>query len=417
MQTRQSIRKISWTFIDQGVVSFGAFFANILLARHLPPSEYGVFALIFGMLLGLQIINGSLLFYPLSIRVAVAVEETKLRLIHFTLLLAALTSFALGGVLCLALISFERPDLALPTLAWFLSWQIQEATRRALFAEFRHRGAVIGDSISYIGQVFLIGCLALMNDLTLSHSLYAMAFTSTLAAFVQGRQIGADSRAISMSKAFVLSTVRDFWTLGSWALGNHLISLLRIQTFPWVLAWLYGPAAAGGFQAALNAINLANPVVIGLGNLIPQAVAQERSRGSAPAWKVARTYALIGFLPLALYYGLTIAFPGVVLEVLYGSGSPYLSLTAAVQILAGAWGAGYAADMVCSFLHGVDAARHAFGINAIGAATAVLTAVPLINSVGPNGGFIALAISSVVRSAAAYVSLTRMLTHDRPRYA
>ena len=41
----------SWTILDQGVVSLGAFLLNIVLARHLPPAEYGMFALIIGSLL------------------------------------------------------------------------------------------------------------------------------------------------------------------------------------------------------------------------------------------------------------------------------------------------------------------------------------------------------------------------------
>ena len=417
MQVSEPLRRAVWTLTDQGVVSLGAFLVNILLARFLSPSEYGVFALLFGALLGLQVINGSLLFYPLSIRAAVASDAKKAKLIGLTVVSAGLISLALGGVLCVVIIAFGRGDLVLPVAAWFLFWQLQEALRRGLFAEFRHQAALLGDSVSYVGQVIVVAALALVGDLTLPLALFSMAFTSALAALVQSRQLTLDLRVGDLSPASLSLIAKDFWSLGSWALGNHLVSLLRIQTFPWLLAASYGPAAAASFQAALNVVNLANPVVIGLGNLIPQAAARELSRGFGVAWAVARSYAIIGFIPLLLYYAIAILWPGPVLTILYGVDSPYLTLADAVRILAIAWVLGYAADMICSFLHGVGAARRAFGINGLGALAAVITAVPLISAMGPSGGFFALAVSSLIRTGAAYFTLNRMSANDRPRYA
>ena len=63
------VRHLSWTFLDQGVVSAGAFIVQVTLARRLLAVDYGVFALVFGGLLTLQLCNATLLFHPMSVRV------------------------------------------------------------------------------------------------------------------------------------------------------------------------------------------------------------------------------------------------------------------------------------------------------------------------------------------------------------
>ena len=83
----------------------------------------------------------------------------------------------------------------------------------------------------------------------------------------------------------------EFWAIGSWSLLNNVVSLLRIQILPWTLAAVGGTAAAASFQAALNVVNLTNPVILGLCNVIPQTAARaQQSGGNAEAWRAARVY-------------------------------------------------------------------------------------------------------------------------------
>ena len=81
MRVNTHLRRTFWTLLDQGVVSLGTFLLSVLLARHLAPAEYGVFALLLGMLLLAQVINSSLIFYPMSIRSAVLPALARPRLI------------------------------------------------------------------------------------------------------------------------------------------------------------------------------------------------------------------------------------------------------------------------------------------------------------------------------------------------
>ena len=56
------IQRASWTLIDQGVVSFGNFLLNVLLARTLSEEDYGKFALFLGAIFILRTIDYSLIY-------------------------------------------------------------------------------------------------------------------------------------------------------------------------------------------------------------------------------------------------------------------------------------------------------------------------------------------------------------------
>jgi O-antigen/teichoic acid export membrane protein len=403
--------KASWTLIDQGIVSLGSFIVNVFLARQLAPTEYGTFALLWGGLLVLQMVNSSLILYPLSVKLVVTQGEQHNRLLGTSVALVAFACIPQCVVLSLALLAFGRGDILSPALAWFVLWQLQETLRRGLFAEFRHRTAIIGDAISYLGQVAIIGLIATHDSVNLTNALYCMAASSGLAALVQAHQLGLSLRGPRDFRR----TVLEFWFIGRWALVNNLMSQLRSQMLLWGLVALLGAAAAASFQATQNVVNLVNPIIVGLCNVIPQTAAHVQARGNAYAWRSVRIYALLGIPPTFAYYIIALVAPGIMLRVFYGAGSPYLELSSATRLLVIAAMAGYGAEIICSFLHGVKAPGLALVINTIGTGTAILLALPLTAAFGLSGTFLALAISNVVRLVASQLIITRMST-DEPQH-
>ena len=410
MLDRQHIFRASWTLVDQGVVSLGAFLVNVQLARHLVPEDYGVYALLFGAFLGLQLVNSSLLLYPMSIRLPVAAPTDRMPLLAATTLLVLAYSAPLCAVLAAGLAIFGHRDLIVPVLAAFVLWQLQEAMRRGLLAEFRHSSAIPGDMLSYLGLVAAVGALWLCEALTLPAVFGAMALACGAGAAVQAWQLRLSLRHV----VDLRDTAAEFVGIGGWSLVNNVVSLLRVQSLPWALAAAGGAAAAASFQAALNVVNLANPIILGLCNVIPQTAAHaQRKGGNAEAWRAARVYMLIGAPPTLGYYAVAFAVPGFILSVFYGAASPYVSLVLAVQLLVVAWAIGYAADMVCSYLHGIDAARRALTINVLGAISAVVLALLLSRLYGLTGGCLALVGANLVRLAASHFIQTRITAHER----
>ena len=59
-----------WAIVDQGVVSLGNFLMTIILARSFSLEVYGIWTVLFGFILLLNVIHYSLIVYPLMVRAA-----------------------------------------------------------------------------------------------------------------------------------------------------------------------------------------------------------------------------------------------------------------------------------------------------------------------------------------------------------
>jgi len=406
MWTRLHLSRISWSLVDQGVVSGGTFLLNVLLARGLPAAEYGVFALLFGGMLTLQLVNTTLVVHPLSVRLVTAAPADRPRLLTASLLMIAGISLGLGAVLALVVALLGAPGLVLPALACFLAWQLQEGARRGLLSVFRFRAATLGDAVSYLGQAGVVLGLAASGMLTLTGALYGMAATSALGAAVQLLQLELRRRGPLRLRA----TVRDYLSIGGgWALGNGLLLHGRSQILLWGLAASSGAAAVASFQAAMNLVNLTGPILLSLCSIIPPTASHARERGLAEAWRASRAYAVM-VAPLVLAYAaLVIAAPEAMLWLLYGSDSAYLGLSAPLRLLIAATLLAYAADVVASFLHGVSAVHLAFQIAAIGALATLVIAVPLIGTLGLIGICLTHMGANLVRLVASWIVLSRLI--------
>jgi O-antigen/teichoic acid export membrane protein len=407
------IGRASWTVADQVVVSLGNFLVNVQLARGLTLGEYGMFAILLGGFMALQIVNSSLVFYPFTVRFATAPVGQRATLLSTTLLLQVMTSLQLGTLLVAGLLAFGHSDLVLPAVAYFLLWQTQEATRRGLLADFRFRTATIGDAVTYIGQPALIAILANLGSLTLASGLYAMAVACALGALINASQL-----ALSRPLLDCRRLIEDYWSIGRWCLLDSYLLHFNVQIFPWSLAAVGGAAAAAPFQAILNVAHLLNPVIYGLGNVIPQSAARalKGGKGSFGAWREARVYILIGFAPTVAYCAVALLAPDILLRVLYGANSPYLALTVPVQLFALAWPMRYAGELICAFFYGVEVGRLAVLSNIAAIVTAII-ALPLVIPFGLAGICLALVSASILRVAVAYYALTTIIRTDESRPA
>jgi O-antigen/teichoic acid export membrane protein len=287
-------------------------------------------------------------------------------------------------------------------------------TRRSLLTSFRHKTALLGDGVSYLGQfVILIGVSVAIAP-TLPIALFIAAGTMALAACLQAWQAQLNFGQIAPLKQVVAS----YWELGRWSFANNLVSLLRVQIFPWALAAYSGVAAAGAFQAISNVVNLINPLTMGLCNVIPQAAAQARIGGDkSGAWRAARAYIQAGIPPAFICFAVVLCMPEIVLRVLYGADTPFIDQAFALRILVLAWAAGYVVDLVCAFLHGVDGGGAALVVNVVGWIAVAVVAVPLVASYGILGCCLALAFANLARLLAAGLILKTTIASQSPKPA
>src|ERR1700730_7929502 len=118
MSTKAHFFRAFWTLIDQGVVSLGNFSVNIFIARQLTLSDYGTFALLMGGLYGLQIVNSSLIFYPMSVRMGVSHGNDEKALLSAALRIFVLFANPLCILLALTLFAFHLSSILPAVLAY-----------------------------------------------------------------------------------------------------------------------------------------------------------------------------------------------------------------------------------------------------------------------------------------------------------
>jgi O-antigen/teichoic acid export membrane protein len=412
MGAKLLIERASWTLVDQGVVSFGNFLVNVLLARTLSAEDYGEFALFLGAIFILRVIDYSLISYPLSVRLCVASDEERAGLIGNTFLLTAALSLVLVVVVALGTTLLKADNIVLPACLCFLCWQAQETSRRCLLADFRYRAAVAGDGIAYVGQAMLIVLLAWLDDITLPAALYMMSATFGIGALAHASKL----RYARPDLAEARLLAREYFSVGKWSLVNYQLVLARVQLLPWVLAALTGTAATASLQAGLNIANMMNPIIFGIGNAIPQVAAHaHRTEGVIGASRAACGYVLFGLSPILVISAAAFLMPNLLLRTVYGPSSPYLAAAMGLQLLAVAGVLDYIAEMISKTLLGVQAGRLASAVNVVAAGAAAVLAFALIGPLGVLGACLALLIANLVRAISAVLAIAWLIADEKSR--
>jgi O-antigen/teichoic acid export membrane protein len=384
----------SWSLFDQGAVSLGSFLTQMLLARNMGASDYGVFALLYGVLFFLIGSLGTVVTYPLSLKGGSADRHELRRLTGASLWFQAGLVLPEALIVLCAVVALHNADLFLFAVCALFSWQFQETLRRALMARLDHRDAIWGDALSYIGQALAIAVLARTGSLTPKSAFLAIAITSAAAAVIQALQVKPCS--VGVSEARVLAA--EYWRLGSWASSTSLANGVTQQAFPWVLGLLFGTAEAGSFQAILNPLKIFNPLIVGTQNIIVPAAAKERrERGIGAASRGGLAYAVRGSILFLPYLIVLFTWPRTILGLLYGFHSPYVHLELAMRICVVAYAIGFWGETVCSLLNGLGLPRAGFVAQLSATGAAVGIGVPLTLEGGLIGAIVSLGICAALK--------------------
>jgi O-antigen/teichoic acid export membrane protein len=406
------IGRASSTLVDQAMVSAGNFLLNVLLARILDAEDYGRFALFLGAIFILRTVDYSLISYPLSVRLCIADEDERARLVGSTIVLAAGLSLVLVATMGLGIALLGASAILLPGCLCYLCWQAQETLRRCLLADFRYRCAVAGDSIAYVGQVPLVAALLWTGSITLPATLYAMSAAFAVGALVHASKL----RVARPTIAGVRSLPLEYFSVGKWSLVSYQLVLVRVQLLPWMLATIAGTVATASLQAGLNIANMMNPIAFGIGNAIPQVAAHaHRFGGVAGAFKAARGYVLFGLGPILAIGAVGALMPDLLLRTVYGPSSPYLAVAAGLQLLMVAGVIDYVTEMISKALLGVQAGKLAFLVNVAALAAALALVLALIEPLGVLGACLALLVANLVRLVGAGIAVTWLIRHERSR--
>jgi glycosyltransferase involved in cell wall biosynthesis/O-antigen/teichoic acid export membrane protein len=398
-----------WAIADQAIVSLGNFLTTIILARTLAPEAYGVWTILFGLILLLNAVHSSLIVYPLTVMAATSEPDDTKDKVSGALLLTALLSVPLGLLMVGAAALIGMWQLGFGAWLALLCWQLQETTRRALMARFSCRKALLGDAISYLCQAGFVWMLARRGGLSLSHSFEVIAVTCTIAALAQAlqlrRQIGWPSNSKDLA--------RRFWKTGHWVLWSDLTANFGFQATPWVLFLMRGAGAAAGYQAISNLLGLAHPVMLSLGNVVVPEAARARARGGIQAARrVALTHATQAGVLLLVAFGILTAFPTQLLALFYGSGSAYLSLSQDTRLFALVYFLFFVSLALKFLLNALQETRKQLFCEVLCCCLLAIAIVPLVTVFGLAGAIGSLGLWLIARVICGAVILSKVSAYQ-----
>jgi O-antigen/teichoic acid export membrane protein len=266
-----------WALADQAVVSATNFLTNIVIARALGVTQYGVFALAWLALLFVNSIQNALIVAPMmSIGPKV---EGKSRPHYFGAVVIQELCFAVVGLgtmnLAVRAVAKYFHRSYLNELCWPLSiavfaYLVQDFFRRYLFATKQRRRAFLNDVISYIPQLLIIVVLAKAGHLTTSRSFWTIAFTSMFgiaAGIIWLEKISFDGDRFR-------SVVSQHWKFSRWLIPSGMMEWTSSYLFLMAAPIYFGALAAGALRSAQNIVGVAHIWFLGLENVVPAETAR-----------------------------------------------------------------------------------------------------------------------------------------------
>jgi O-antigen/teichoic acid export membrane protein len=265
---------------DQAVVSGTSFLTTLLIARWGGPSQLGVYATGISLLISLLAFQDSLICQPYLIQKHCPGGNPAE---HAGAYLTFSALFSVGSIVALTVAGLGLlkwgSDAEIIAITWVLAGVApfaltRDFARRFAFAHLDMGRAFLLDLATAIIQLLALGWLAVngwMSALTACAALgAACAFTTIMWLH--------HARAKFRIRAWqVRITLRQAWALGKWLFAGRVTSELQRLSAYWILMVIAGAAITGAYAACMSIVNFANPLLIGLTNvLMPK---------SALAWK------------------------------------------------------------------------------------------------------------------------------------
>ncbi len=392
------VRTEVWGVLDQALVSGVNFLTIVLLARVLPPSDFGYFVLAFTLLQLATTLQTATITRPHN--VLGAAREGDAYRAYTRTAAAAQIGFAVGLALMLAIgagaayrLGASEASIVLAAVPALIFWQLQEFGRRVLYTEQRLRASLANDLVTYGLQGTALVLLWRLDALTPVAALSTLAVATgvgSLVAFTQVRR--------SLAGAFDRSCLRDNWTFGRWLTGAEVSYWFSSNAYLYLAAAILGPAASAVLKAAQT---LMGPISVFLAffiNYLPvtftralhQAETDELRRVALPAWKVMASVASLYCLAIGM-------FASPVLAHVYGE--QYAGQAATVRTFAVYYALLPTSLVLVSILTARMQSRRIFIALSAGALVSLSVAWPFLEVFGPAGAVVAMILSWAVSTS------------------
>jgi O-antigen/teichoic acid export membrane protein/tRNA A-37 threonylcarbamoyl transferase component Bud32 len=292
---------------DQAVVSGTSFVTTLLIARGSGSSQLGIYALGMSLLLSFVAFQDSLISQPYSIKRHYP-EGTPDELAGATLMLSML--FSAGSILMLTFAALCILEWGASSDTVAITWAMagiapfvltRDFTRRFAFAHLEMGRALLLDLIAAIIQLSALGWLSATGRMSAVNASIALGAACAIPTAIW---LAYARPELTIRMPHVPLAFRQSWALGKWLLAGRITAQVQGYMAYWITMLIAGPSATGAYAACMSIVGVANPVLMGLTNvLMPKTVLAWKNGGGPALWhEVIRNTVLIAALvvPLSL---------------------------------------------------------------------------------------------------------------------
>jgi len=285
-------------------VSAAGFLTTLLIARWSDSTQLGVYALGLSVLLSLLAFQDSFILQPYMIQ-RYNLEGTPAERAGASLTLSIL--FSAGSILALTVAALGFLALGGGPEIVVMTWAIaaivpfaltRDFARRFAFAHFKTAQVLFLDLTAAIIQLSALSWLGASGRMSATSACAALGAACALPTAISLYYTRAE---FTIRLPHVRVTLKQTWALGKWLLVGRITDQAKGYTTYWLAAAVGGAAVTGVFSACMSIVGFANPLMIGLFNIImPKYVLAWKHGGGPRLWhETIRSTALIAALMTA----------------------------------------------------------------------------------------------------------------------
>jgi O-antigen/teichoic acid export membrane protein len=401
------------SLLDQMVASATTFLTGVLIGRVCAKEDFGYYMLGFSLFTFLMTLQNALVNTPYTIYFprlgqAAARRFTGSALLH-QLALSSCVAVAIGGGALVSHVSGAPSSmtamlLGLATAISFLL--LRDFIRQVCFARLAMTRALLFDLVIAAGQLASLSALAVTGMLDAATAFLALGFVCAIAA---GGIYAASRHELAIDVRHAAQDFRNNWQSAKWLFASGIVWSISMNLYAWLVAGFHGAASAGAWAAALGAVTILNPLMLGAQNFLGPRIMHARASGGISALDTAVWRTCIGYAGSLAALGVVLMFAGDYLVVLI-YGAKYAGNGAIVSLLA--------LNLACnalgfSFSRGLfalDQAAVDFKVNFVALVAMVLCGIWLARAYGPWGAALGQLVTNCIASgtrAAAYIACYR----------
>lgn len=278
------------TLMDQALVSGGNFLIGILLARFLGIDSYGVFALLWMVVLFGKSINQAFITKPM---LSLAPKKEPAAQTEYIGILHALeigTAILMVGFVTVFLLMGQWFDITVPTatLYWLVPvivglQMIYEFYRKIMFVKQNVVAAFVLDILMYSIQFVAFVYLYLQETLSITTALMGIGVAHVIVCIVGFFHLNN----LKVNRTALKETIAHHYTYSKWLIGTAILQWFSGNFFIIVAGWLISPAAVGAVRIVQNVMGLTHVLFLAMENMVPVKAALHYKEGG---WIQLETY-------------------------------------------------------------------------------------------------------------------------------